>query len=129
MKVARIILIIIAVGVVGYFSFMSYVSFQMSNSSISTWEAMKGKVFDCPPGLEEKTERWSKLGYSRSCVKPKHGKWEAWSEGYKHIDGFYLNGKKHGIWVFYKPDGSVSKEIEYKNGKEVSGIKSQSMEN
>ncbi len=104
---------------------MSYISYQMSNSSINTWESMKDGVFECPPGLEEKTERWSKLGYSRSCVKPKHGKWEAWSEGYKHIDGFYNNGKKDGNWVFYNSDGTVSKEIEYKDGKEVQGTESQ----
>lgn len=90
---------------------------------------MKGDIFECPPGLEEKTERWSKLGYSRSCVKPKHGKWEAWSEGYKHIDGFYHNGKKHGNWVFYNSDGSVSQEITYKDGKEAQDTNVQSMEN
>lgn len=108
---------------------MSYISSQMSNSSVSTWEAMKGGIFECPPDLEEKTERWSKLGYSRSCVKTKHGKWEAWSEGYKNIDGFYHNGKGHGNWVYYNPDGSVSKEITYKEGKDVQGAKAHGMEN
>jgi len=118
-RIAKIFLIIIAVVVIGYFPFMSYISSQMSNSSIKTWEAMNEVEFNCPPGLKEKTERWSKLGYSRSCVKPIDGKWEAWSEGYKHIDGFYMSGKKHGTWVFYNPNGSISKEIEYNLGKEV----------
>lgn len=79
----------------------------MSNSRTSTWDAMKNDEFKCPPGLNEKTEGWSKLGYSRSCVKPKDGKWEAWSEGHKNIDGLYLNGEEHGIWVFYNSDGSI----------------------
>ena len=87
---------------------------------MNTWEVMKKGGFDCPDGMEEKTERWSKLGYSRSCVRPKHGKWEAWSDGYKNIDGFYNHGKKHGIWVFYKSDGSISKKVEYRNDKEIS---------
>ena len=120
MKMVSTVLTIIAVVVIGYFSLMSYLSSQMSESSIDTWKAMKSGNFDCPEGMEEKTERWSKLGYSRSCVKPKHGKWEAWSEGYKHIDGFYNHGKKEGVWVFYNSDGSISKKVEYKEDREVS---------
>ena len=120
MKPAKVFLAVIAVIIIGYFLFMSYVSTEMSNSSISTWDAMKQVELNCPPGLKEKTERWSKLGYSRSCVKPTDGKWEAWSDGYKQIDGFYKDGSKHGKWVFYNSDGSISKEIEYINNKEVS---------
>jgi len=119
MKIAKIFLSIVALIVIGYFIFMSYISTQMSASSMETWEAMKKSTFECADGLKEKKEGWSKLGYSRSCVKPKHGKWEAWSEGYKHIDGYYFNGKEHGVWFFYNPDGSISQKIEYNLGKEV----------
>ena len=119
MKIAKIFLTSVVLILIVYFSFMSYVSSQMSASSINTWEAMKSSSFVCPEGLKEKTEDWSKLGTSRSCVKPKHGKWEAWDEGYKHIDGYYNNEKEHGVWVFYNSDGSIYKKIEYNQGKEV----------
>lgn len=76
--------------------------------------------FTCPEGTELKIERWSKLGYSRICTPLKHGKWEAWSEGYKNIDGNFINGEEDGIWVWYNKDGSVYKKIEYNQGKEIS---------
>jgi len=81
---------------------------------------MKSADFECPVGMEARTDRWSRLGYSRTCVNPRHGRWEAWSDGYKHIDGYYEHGKKHGRWIFYNPDGSVSKEVEYDRDAEVS---------
>ena len=118
-NIARAILVLMALAIVGYFAFMSYVSSQMRASSDKTWEAMKAAEFECPVGKEVKTEGWSKLGVSRTCASPRHGKWEAWSDGYKNIDGFYEHGKKHGLWVFYNPDGSVSKQIEYKQDAEV----------
>lgn len=118
-NIARAFLVLMVVAVVGYFAFMSYVSSQMRDSSNETWEAMKASKFECPPGMEVRTEGWSKLGVSRTCSSPRHGKWEAWSDGYKNVDGFYEHGKKHGVWVFYNPDGSVSKKIEYEQDFEV----------
>lgn len=76
--------------------------------------------FSCPEGFEEKRERWSKLGYSRTCNPSKDGKWEAWDNGYKNIEGFYKNGQEDGKWVWYNKDGSVYRIVEYKNGKEIS---------
>jgi len=108
-----------AVAVIGYFAFMTYVSYQMRASSDKTWGAMKASNFECPPGMDVRTEGWSKLGVSRTCSSPRHGKWEAWSDGYKNIDGFYEHGKEHGVWIFYNKDGSISKKIEYKRGVEV----------
>ena len=29
----------------------------------------------------------------------------------------YKNGKKHGIWVYYKEDGQIDRLEEYRNGK------------
>ena len=31
----------------------------------------------------------------------------------------YKNGKKHGIWIYYKEDGSIDKQEEYRNGESV----------
>jgi hypothetical protein len=118
-NLARTMLLFIAVAVIGYFAFMSYVSSQMRAASIETWDAMKDSIFECPAGTEVRTEGWSKLGVSRTCSSPRHGRWEAWSDGYKRIDGIYQHGKKHGVWVFYNPDGSVSKRIEYKQEAEM----------
>lgn len=53
--------------------------------------------FPCPEGTEERRERWSKLGYSKKCVPFVHGKWEAWSDGYKNIEGYYEHGIKKGV--------------------------------
>ncbi len=84
---------------------------------------MRTSEFACPEGTEEKLEFWGQSGNSRSCVSPIHGKWEAWSDGYKNVDGFYEKGQKHGTWFFYNPDGTVYLEIEYDMGVEVSSTK------
>jgi len=84
---------------------------------------MKSSEFICPEGTEEKLEFWGQGGNSRSCVNPKHGKWEACNNGYKNIDGYYEDGKKHGIWYFYNPDGTVKFKIEYDMGVEVSSTR------
>ena len=111
----------LAVLVIGYFVFMSFVSSQMHSSSQKTWDAMKESEFSCPPGTEVRTGRWGKLGYSRTCTPLKQGKWEAWEDGDKHFDGYYLHGQKHGKWIWYKANGEISYFIVYENGREVSG--------
>ncbi len=118
-NIARTFLVLMAAALIGYFAFMSYVSSEMRASSNKTWDAMKASRFECPDGMVVRTEGWSKLGVSRTCSNPRHGKWEAWSDGYKNIAGFYEYGKKHGVWIFYNRDGSISKKIEYKQDVEV----------
>jgi antitoxin component YwqK of YwqJK toxin-antitoxin module len=93
----------------------------MSAISNKTWKVMESNKFECPTGMEVKMEGWSKVGYSRTCISLRNGKWEAWDDGYKHIDGYYEQGKKQGKWVYYKPDGTVSKEVEYNQDVEVTG--------
>ena len=92
----------------------------MSSSIGDTWEVMESNEFSCPEGTEEKRERWSKRGYSRSCSPPLNGKWEAWDEGFKHIDGYYDHGVKDGKWVWYQKDGTVYRIIKYNKGIETS---------
>ena len=116
---ARIILGLLVLTVVGYFGFMSYISSKVSETRKKTWDAMSKNEFVCPDGTELRKDGWSKLGYSRTCVSLKHGKWEAWDNGYKNIDGYYNDGKKHGEWIWYRADGSVSTRITYMNGKEI----------
>ena len=123
MKIFRTTVFVLALISIGFFVFVNYVTQQSKERATKNYEAMKSSEFLCPEGMEEKLELWGQGGNSRSCVSPKHGKWEAWSEGYKNIDGYYENGKKHGVWLFYNPDGTVKLEIEYDRGIEVSSTK------
>jgi len=120
MKIAKLFLYVLVGGLVVYVLATFYFSYRMAESHKRTWESMKSEPFPCPEGTEEKTEGWSKLGVSRTCSEARHGKWEAWSEGYKQIDGYYDHGKKNGKWVWYRSDGSISKSVEYNQGDEVS---------
>lgn len=119
MNVVRNIVLIIAVLIIGYYAVVSYLLSQGSASLQETWKKMKSRKLQCPARMEVRTERWAQVGYSRTCVNLRHGTWEAWEEGSKRIDGYYEHGQKHGTWVFYNSDGSVSKEIEYNQGTEV----------
>jgi hypothetical protein len=121
-KLAQVFIGSVTVAVIGYFAFMSYVSSQMSDIRQTTWEAMKISELQCPEGTELKTDGWSKSGYSRTCVNLKHGKWEAWDQGYKNIDGNYNRGKKDGKWIWYHPNGKKYRVIEYDNGIELSNV-------
>ena len=121
-RIAQIFLGSVAVAIIGYFSFMTYVSSQMSDVRQDTWAAMKDSEMKCPDGTELKTDGWSKLGYSRTCINLKHGKWEAWDQGYKNIDGNYDRGKKHGRWIWYHSNGKVYRVIEYDNDTELSNM-------
>ena len=39
--------------------------------------------------------------------------------GSKSMEGYYNNGKKHGLWIFYKQDGSIDFFRVYAKGVEV----------
>ncbi len=112
MSIVRNVVFIIALLIIGYDAIKQYYLSQRNASVRETRESMRSSEFECPEGMEVRTEGWWKMGYSRFCVNLKHGKWEAWELGYKHIDGYYDHGKRHGTWVYYNSDGSVSKEIE-----------------
>ena len=118
-NMVRNVLLLLAIIVIGYFVGVSYISHLMSSSSQETWEAMQSTDFECPAGTEARTDGWGKLGYSRTCVNLTNGKWEAWEDGYKNIDGYYEQGKKHGVWIFYQTDSSMSKKIQYSHGVEL----------
>ena len=123
MKIIRNIVFVLALFAVGFFVFVNYITQQSKERANKNSEAMRISEFVCPEGTEEKWEYWSEGGNSRSCVPPKHGKWEAWNNGYKNIDGYYEDGKEHGTWFFYNPDGSVKFQIEYDMGVEISNTK------
>ena len=123
MKIFRAVVFVLALISIGFFVFVNYVTQQSKERASKNTEAMKNSEFVCPEGTEEKWEYWSEGGNSRSCVSPKHGKWEAWNNGYKHIDGYHEYGKKHGKWLFYKSNGAVKFEIEYDRGIEVSNTR------
>ena len=87
----------------------------MNEDSQNTWNAMNKVDFKCPIDEEVKIKAWGKTGKSRSCSNL-NGKWEAWENGYKKIDGFYQSGLKNGVWKYYLEDGKVVKTIEYNLG-------------
>ncbi len=54
---------------------------------------------------------WSAHTYLNDTLQ---GPYKTWHEnGQLYIDGQYNKGKKSGLWKFYKPDGSVEKEINF----------------
>jgi len=83
--------------------------------------------FACDEGSTEKLERWGRQGYSRGCYRDgvAQGKTIYWEEGYLNLEGFFSQGKKHGLWTVYNTDGSVFVTITFdegvKTGKHYSG--------
>lgn len=120
MNAARNTILVLAIFGLAYFGVTSFFSYRMGERSKETWAAMMSEDMPCSPGTELRTEPWGFQGYTRTCVSLKDGKWEAWADGYRHIEGGFKNGKEHGIWAFYRADGSVSKTIEYRDGQEIS---------
>jgi antitoxin component YwqK of YwqJK toxin-antitoxin module len=46
----------------------------------------------------------------------KDGLWTDWLEGQ---EGAYKGGEKDGLWTWWDEQGNITKQITYKNGKEV----------
>jgi antitoxin component YwqK of YwqJK toxin-antitoxin module len=95
----------------------SYVR-QVNKNRESTMKAMLMVKHDCPSGCKEVYQDWGGEigGYSRFCVDRsnyKQGKWVVWAFGKVHIEGFYNNNKRNGIWRWYNDDGSVRITTEY----------------
>lgn len=88
----------------------------------ATHEAMSASSFSCDQEATEKTQRWSKLGWARYCERDgqKDGLWQAWEAQHLSIEGRYRDGQQHGRWVWFRPDGTLQRVIEYRNGEEVS---------
>jgi hypothetical protein len=117
---AKITLWLLGGGIVLYFGLSFLMSSQLSKSVSDTWKAMDDTSFTCPPGTDVTTRGWSKSGYMRYCEPKKNGPWEAWSEGYRHIQGEYKNGKEHGTWRWFSPNGTIEKTIVYDGGNIIS---------
>ncbi len=75
--------------------------------------------FKCPPNAQAEISGWGKNGLSRTC-KTRNGHWQGWDNGVLRVDGYYLNDKKHGEWVWYTKEGDVEKKVTYRNGVEES---------
>lgn len=118
-RISRIILWALGSFALLFFALPYLMSWQLSSSHDKTWEAMRELEMICPPNTEVTTRGWSKAGYMRYCEPKKNGPWEAWSEGYRQIQGAYRNGQKHGTWQWFNRDGSIQSTIEYRNGNAV----------
>ena len=52
-----------------------------------------------------------------------HGEWTMYNpEGKKIAAGEYLEGKKHGDWFFWKTSGEALREVAYQHGRPVQVI-------
>ena len=49
----------------------------------------------------------------------KNGKYTETDKNGLKIYGHYKNSKRHYIWTWYNPDGTLHKQIKYKNGKAI----------
>lgn len=114
------ILWIFGAALVLYFGVTLLMSWQLARSSNDTWNAMKESAFDCPPGTAITIRGWSKAGYMRYCEPKKNGPWEAWSEGYRQIQGEYENGKENGTWCWFNRNGSIQNTVIYDSGNKLS---------
>jgi hypothetical protein len=103
-----------------YIGIMYLVSWQYSRSHSETWAAMERSTLECSPGTEVTTRGWSEAGYLRYCEPKKNGPWEAWSNGYRQVQGEYRDGKEHGTWRWFNRDGSIQSTVVYDNGSKVS---------
>jgi len=81
---------------------------------------MQSSAFTCPQGTESTNRAWSKAGHARYCEPLRNGKWEAWSEGHRQVEGEYKNGKESGTWRWYGADGRPYLEAIFENGTKVS---------
>lgn len=117
---AVIVLWSIGALVVLYIGISLLVSWQYSRSHSETWAAMERSTLECSPGTEVTTRGWSEAGYLRYCEPKKNGPWEAWSNGYRQVQGEYRDGKEHGTWRWFNRDGSIQSTVVYNNGSKVS---------
>jgi hypothetical protein len=118
---AKTILWVFGGGIVLFLGCSFLISWQLSQSMSDTWKAMEVHTFSCPLGSSVTTRGWSKAGYMRYCEPNKDGPWEAWSEGYRHIQGEYKSRREHGTWYWFNQDGTIQKTVVYDAGNLVSG--------
>ena len=117
---AKLALWVLGAALLFFVGFNLILSGQFSAGASDTWKAMESRSFSCPPGTEVTTRGWSKNGYMRYCEATRNGQWEAWSEGYLHVQGQYASGKEHGTWRWFNRDGSLAKTIVFDKGTKVS---------
>jgi hypothetical protein len=110
----------VGVLVVLYVGISVLIPWLYSRNQTETWASMERSTFECPAGTDVTTRGWSEAGYLRYCEPKKNGPWEAWSSGYRQVQGEYRNGKEHGTWRWFNRDGSIQSTIVYDNGSKVS---------
>lgn len=75
----------------------------------------------CPAGTMRRSDAWGEWCEKRGSTA-RHGpfiqRMDDGSKHYKTVEGTYQDGKLHGVWRSYHPNGQKSKEGEYRNGKE-----------
>jgi hypothetical protein len=123
--IAIIVLIIVGSALLALFSSPVWMGWLLRHSQNETYEAIRNVSLPCLPGTEQKTEAWSKAGFSVSCRKGEtiHGPWQAWEGGHLAIKGEFFEGQKSGTWLVYANNGSLYRTITYEGGTEISAVK------
>ena len=101
----------------GYFFYSRTVD-SLREEISATYGAVVETETPCTAGSKTVVERWSKIGWSRSCRRGevRHGPWEAWENQRIVIRGAYDQDQKDGRWVWLSADGHLVRTIEYERG-------------
>lgn len=89
---------------------------------VSQPNAMLSETLHCPDGSQPEIERWGPFGengWLHAC-KMNHGTFTAWHGEQKVVEGEYVNGKEQGPWRYWNNDGTLRKQVEFRDGVEES---------
>lgn len=78
------------------------------------------KAVTCPKGTELSRGVSFQTYISAWCQRPdgvKHGEFvDWWENGNKKSAGMYREGRREGVWTFFRETGQVDSQIEYRDG-------------
>lgn len=59
------------------------------------------------------------FGQTQNFDSTKNGKYYFKTHDTVTVSGYFKNLKRHKIWNWYNPDGTIHKQIKYKNGQQL----------
>ncbi len=122
MKNFKIVIFYLSLLLNMYFLAIYWVVYRGGEISNKNLEDIQKYNLNCSEGSVVNIERWGKNGYSKSCIGATNGRWIAWENGYKNIEGEYLEGKENGKWIWFHKNGAVYREVTYDHGNETKNI-------
>ena len=105
-----------------YIGTVFYLVKKMEYEIKATKEILLRLDHPCPQGTKDVVLGGGKTGAVRYCEKDgaKHGKFVRWDRQKPVLEGYFNEGRKHGIWKTFHRDGRIYRVTEYKNGIEIS---------